>query len=215
VIDVIRVVIADDHPIVRQGLRQVIEKDAGLQVVAEVGDGQAALEQIKATRPRVAILDIDMPMMSGFEVARALTKLPLAVEIIFLTVHCEEEFFNEALELGAKGYVLKDSSVTDIAACIRAVAAGQNYVSPALTAYLVQQRRSAAPRPRSAIGALTPTERQVLKLIAEYKTSKQIAAALFISPHTVQTHRKNICVKLELEGNHALMRFALEHKSQL
>jgi len=215
VIDVIRVVIADDHPIVRQGLRQVIEKDAGLQVVAEVGDGQAALEQIKATRPRVAILDIDMPMMSGFEVARALTKLPLAVEIIFLTVHCEEEFFNEALELGAKGYVLKDSSVTDIAACIRAVAAGQNYVSPALTAYLVQQRRSAAPRPRSAIDALTPTERQVLKLIAEYKTSKQIAAALFISPHTVQTHRKNICVKLELEGNHALMRFALEHKSQL
>jgi len=215
VIDVIRVVIADDHPIVRQGLRQVIEKDAGLQVVAEVGDGQAALEQIKATRPRVAILDIDMPMMSGFEVARALTKLPLAVEIIFLTVHCEEEFFNEALELGAKGYVLKDSSVTDIAACIRAVAAGQNYVSPALTAYLFQQRRSAAPRPRSAIDALTPTERQVLKLIAEYKTSKQIAAALFISPHTVQTHRKNICVKLELEGNHALMRFALEHKSQL
>jgi len=215
VIDVIRVVIADDHPIVRQGLRQVIEKDAGLQVVAEAGDGQAALEQIKATRPRVAILDIDMPMMSGFEVARALTKLPLAVEIIFLTVHCEEEFFNEALELGAKGYVLKDSSVTDIAACIRAVAAGQNYVSPAPTAYLVQQRRSAAPRPRSAIDALTPTERQVLKLIAEYKTSKQIAAALFISPHTVQTHRKNICVKLELEGNHALMRFALEHKSQL
>ena len=211
----IRLVIADDHPIVRQGLRQVIEKDAGLQVVAEAGDGQAALEQIKATRPRVAILDIDMPMMSGFEVARALTKLPLAVEIIFLTVHCEEEFFNEALELGAKGYVLKDSSVTDIAACIRAVAAGQNYVSPALTAYLVQQRRSAAPRPRSAIDALTPTERQVLKLIAEYKTSKQIAAALFISPHTVQTHRKNICVKLELEGNHALMRFALEHKSQL
>lgn len=209
----IRLVIADDHPIVRQGLRQVIEKDAGLQVVAEAGNGQAALEQIKAMQPRVAVLDIDMPIMSGFEVARALAKLPLAVEIIFLTVHCEEEFFNAALELGARGYVLKDSSVTDIAACIRAVAAGQNYVSPALTSYLFRQRPTS--RRQSGIDALTPTERQVLKLVAEYKTSKQIAAALFISPHTVQTHRKNICVKLELEGNHALMRFALEHQSQL
>jgi DNA-binding NarL/FixJ family response regulator len=211
----IRLVIADDHPIVRQGLRQVIEKDAGLQVVAEAGDGQAALEQIKATQPRVAILDIDMPNLSGFEVARALTRLSLPVEIIFLTVHCEEEFFNEALELGAKGYVLKDSSVTDVVACVRAVAAGQNYVSPALTSYLFRQRQQETSRQRSGVDALTPTERQILKLIAEYKTSKEIAAALFISPHTVQTHRKNICVKLELEGNHALMRFALEHKSQL
>jgi DNA-binding NarL/FixJ family response regulator len=211
----IRVVIADDHPIVRQGLRQVIEKDAGLQVVAEAGDGQAALEQIKATQPRVAILDIDMPNLSGFEVARAVARLSLPVEIIFLTVHCEEEFFNEALELGAKGYVLKDSSVTDIVACVRAVAASQNYVSPALTSYLFRQRQQETSRQRSGVDALTPTERQILKLIAEYKTSKEIAAALFISPHTVQTHRKNICVKLELEGNHALMRFALEHKSQL
>lgn len=211
----IRLVIADDHPIVRQGLRQVIEKDPGLQVVAEAGDGQAAVEQIKATQPRVAILDIDMPMMSGFEVARALARLSLPVEIIFLTVHCEEEFFNEALELGAKGYVLKDSSVTDIVACVRAVAAGQNYVSPALTSYLFRQRQQETSRQRSGVDALTPTERQILKLIAEYKTSKEVAAALFISPHTVQTHRKNICIKLELEGNHALMRFALEHKSQL
>jgi len=211
----IRVVIADDHPIVRQGLRQVIQKDAGLQVVAEAGDGQAALEQIKATRPRVAILDIDMPVMSGFEVARAVARLSLPVEIIFLTVHCEEEFFNEALELGARGYVLKDSSATDVVACVRAVAARQNYVSPALTSYLFRQRQRGGPPQPSGIDALTPTERQILKLIAEYKTSKQIAAELFISPHTVQTHRKNICVKLELEGNHALMRFALEHKSQL
>lgn len=209
----IRLVIADDHPIVRQGLRQVIEKDPGLMIVAEAGDGQAALEQIKTTKPDVVILDVDMPLLNGFGVARALAALSLPTRIIFLTVHCEEEFFNEALELGAKGYVLKDSSVTDIVACIRAVSAGQNYVSPALTAYLFRQRRREPQPQRSGIDALTPTERQVLKLIAEYKTSKQIAAELFISPHTVQTHRKNICAKLELEGNHALMRFALEHKS--
>lgn len=211
----IRLVIADDHPIVRQGLRQVIEKDLDLLIVAEADDGEAALEQIKATQPQVAILDVDMPRLSGFEVARALAGLALPVEIIFLTVHCEEEFFDEALNLGAKGYVLKDSSVTDIVACVRAVAAGQNYVSPALTAYLVGQRRGGTPLRRSGLDVLTPTERQILKLLAEYKTSKEIAATLFISRHTVQTHRKNICVKLELEGNHALMRFALEHKSQL
>ena len=211
----IRLVIADDHPIVRQGLRQVIEKDPELLIVSEADDGQAALEQIKATQPQVVILDVDMPRLSGFEVARALAGLALPVEIIFLTVHCEEEFFDEALDLGAKGYVLKDSSVTDIVACVRAVAAGQNYVSPALTAYLFRQSRGGTTLRRSGLDVLTPTERQILKLLAEYKTSKEIAATLFISPHTVQTHRKNICVKLELEGNHALMRFALEHKSQL
>lgn len=211
----IRLVIADDHPIVRQGLRQVIEKDPGLMIVAEAGDGQAALEQIKTTKPDVVILDVDMPLLNGFAVARALADLPLPTKIIFLTVHCEEEFFNEALELGAKGYVLKDSSVTDIVACIRAIAAGQNYVSPALTTHLFRQRRRDSQPQQPGVGILTPSERQVLKLIADYKTSKEIAAALFISPHTVQTHRKNICAKLELEGNHALMRFAMDHKSQL
>ncbi|HQR31381.1 MAG TPA: response regulator transcription factor [Blastocatellia bacterium] len=211
----IRLIVADDHPIVRQGLCLVIEKDPGLQIVAEAGDGQTALEQISATHPDIAILDVDMPGLNGFDVARAIAKLAFSVGIIFLTVHCEEEFFDEALELGAKGYVLKDSSVTDIVACIRAVAAGQNYVSPALTTHLFRQRRRKTAPQSSALDALTPTERQVLKLLADYKTSKDIAATLFISPHTVQTHRKNICAKLQLEGNHALMRFALEHKSHL
>jgi DNA-binding NarL/FixJ family response regulator len=165
--------------------------------------------------PDIAILDVDMPGLSGFDVARALSALQLPVEIIFLTVHREEEFFNEALELGAKGYVLKDSAVADIVTCIRAVAAGQNYASPALTSYLFQQRRRGPEPQHSGVEILSPAERQILKQIADYKTSKEIAAALFISPHTVQTHRKNICVKLQLEGNHALMRFALEHKSRL
>lgn len=211
----IRVTIADDHPLIRQGLRQVIEKDASLVIVAEADDGQAALEQIKAAHPDIAILDIDMPGLSGFDVARALTRLQISVGIIFLTVHNEEEFFNAALELGAKGYVLKDSAVTDIVTGIKTVATGQPYVSPALTSYLFRQRQSAKEPHRAALDVLTPTERQILALIAEYKTSKSIADALFISPHTVQTHRKNICVKLQLEGSHALMRFALEHKSEL
>ncbi|MCS6806099.1 MAG: response regulator transcription factor [Acidobacteriota bacterium] len=213
----IRLLIADDHPIFRQGLRQVIERESNLKVVAEVGDGQAALEQIAALRPAIVILDIDMPQMDGFSVARALQKQHLAVQIIFLTVHSEEDFFNEALALGAKGYVLKDSAVTDIVSSIRAVMAGQHYTSPALTSYLVGRRRpsSLPAKPRLSLDLLTPTERQILKLIAEYKTSKEIAELLYISPHTVRTHRKNICLKLELQGSHALMKFALEHESQL
>ena len=212
----IRLVIADDHPIVRQGLRQAIERDAGLQVLAEAGSGPEALERIAALGPEVAVLDIDMPGMDGFTVARELSRRGVAVEIIFLTIHCEEEYFNEALDLGAKGYVLKDSAITDIVSGIRAVASGQHYTSPALTSYLVDRaRRPAAPAARPGLDALTPTERQVLKLLAEYKTSQEIADQLFISPHTVRTHRKNICMKLELQGNHALMKFALEHKARL
>jgi DNA-binding NarL/FixJ family response regulator len=213
----IRLVIADDHPIVRQGLRQAIERDAGLQVLAEAGNGREALERIAALRPQVALLDIDMPGMDGFNVARQLRQQGIAVEIIFLTIHCEEEYFNEALDLGAKGYVLKDSAVTDIVSGIRAVASGQHYTSPALTSYLVDRirRPASSPPARPGLDELTPTERQILKLLAEYKTSQEIADQLFISPHTVRTHRKNICVKLELQGNHALMKFALEHKPRL
>jgi DNA-binding NarL/FixJ family response regulator len=211
----IRLVVADDHPIVRQGLCQILEQNHELKILAAVGDGQSALESVKRLAPDVLLTDIDMPGLNGFEVARAIAELNLPVGIIFLTVHCEEEFFNEAVALGAKGYVLKDSAVTDIVAAIRSVAAGQNYVSAELTAFLFKQKRTSTPSQRSQLEDLTPTERQIVKMIADYKTSKEIAAELFISPHTVQTHRKNICTKLHLEGNHALMKFALEHKSRL
>src|ERR1041385_3165155 len=115
----IRLVIADDHPIVRQGLRQAIERDAGLEVLAEAGNGLEALERIAALGPEGASLDIDMPGMDGFTVARNLRRQGIAVEIIFLTIHCEEEYFNEALDLGAQGYVLKDSAISDIVSGIR------------------------------------------------------------------------------------------------
>src|SRR5688572_941597 len=138
----IRIVIADDHPLLRQGLRQVIEQETDLQVVAEAADGRAALEKIIAFEPDAAVLDIDMPELSGFDVLRALSERGARTRVIMLTVHREEEFFNEALRLGAKGYVLKESAVTDIVSAIRAVSAGQNYASPALTVYLFESRRA-------------------------------------------------------------------------
>jgi len=213
----IRVVIADDHPIVRQGLRQMIETDPGLKIVAEAGDGGAALEQIKALRPEVAVVDIDMPVQDGFAVAKAIREQKLPVELIFLTIHREEELFQAAIDVGVKGYVLKDSATTDIIAGIKAVAAGQPYISPSLSAYLINRggRAAALAREKPGIEDLTPTERHVLKLIAEDKTSKEIAEELFISYRTVETHRTNITRKLDLHGSLALIRFAAAHKSQL
>ena len=213
----IEILIADDHPVVRQGLRQTVESDAGLRVVAEAGDGREALAKIKELKPQVAVLDIQMPALDGFGVARAVREEGLPVELIFLTVYRDEDVFNAALDLGVKGYVLKDSAVSDVVACVRAVAAGQHYASPALTSHLVGRGRRAAAlaAERPGLASLTPTERQVLRLISDYKTSKEIAAELFVSPRTVETHRNNICQKLDLHGSHALMKFALTHKSQL
>lgn len=212
---VISIILADDHPFIRQGLRATIEREPDMKVLAEAGDGRTAIELIQTLRPQVAILDVDMPELDGFAVARSVRQQKLPLEIIFLTIHREEEFFNRALELDAKGYVTKDSAVTDILSGIRAVVSGQHYISSALTSFLLSQRReSAAPRSQG-LNSLSPTERQVLKLIAEYQTSKEIAATLGISPLTVKTHRQNICLKLDVQGNHGLMKFALEHQSEL
>ena len=214
---IIRIVIADDHPVVRQGLRQSIEADPSIAVAGEASDGTIALEQIAALRPDVAILDIDMPQLDGFGVARALKRQGIAVPIVFLTIHREEELFRAALDLGATGYVLKDNAVTDIVASVKAAAAGQPYISPQLSAYLLKRRgESAALRAgKPGLDALTPTERRVLRLIADDKTSKDIADELFISHRTVETHRTNISRKLDLHGSLALVRFAIEHKSLL
>lgn len=213
----ISILIADDHPIVRQGLRQTIEVERGLKIVAEASEGRTALEQITSIKPDVAILDIDMPELDGFGVARLVGERKLPVSIIFLTIHREEDFFNEAMNLGAKGYVLKDSALADIVACIKAVAAGQPYVSPSLTSHLLNLRQRSTKLSTQVHGLkeLSQTELRILKLVAEYKTNKEIADELFISHRTVETHRTNICNKLELRGNHALMKFALSHKSEL
>jgi DNA-binding NarL/FixJ family response regulator len=214
----IRIVIADDHPIVRQGLRQTIEAAPGLRVVGEASDGESALLKMQTCEPDILVLDIDMPGMDGFEVACAMRTQGLTrVIIIFLTIHREEDFLNEALNLGGQGYVLKDSAIADIVTSIRTVAAGQNYTSPAMTTALINSHRRAMALQQNnpSLNDLTRTERRILQLIAEYKTSKEIADGLCISHRTVETHRSNISSKLEIHGSHALMKFALAHKSEL
>lgn len=215
--NVIRIVMADDHPVVRQGLRQMIETDARLKIVAEADDGRKALELIEHLRPEVALLDIDMPEIDGFTIARQIQERDLPVNTVFLTIHDEEELFHAAMDLGVKGYVLKDSAVTDIIASILAVAAGRAYISPSLSSYLINRsaRASDLAKKKPGLDSLTSMERRVLVLIAEEKTSREIGRELFISHRTVETHRTNICRKLDLHGSLALIRFATAHKSEL
>jgi len=213
----ISVLIADDHPVFRRGLRQVLQAEPGLLIVAEAEDGVAALDAIRTLKPAVAVLDLDMPKLDGFSVIKAVDQEHLATAIVILTMHKDEELFNEALNRHVQAYLLKDSAVQDIAASIRAVAAGQYFISPAISAFLVNRNRraQALARQHPGLEALTQTERRILGLIAAYETNKTIAAQLFLSPRTIENHRANICLKLSLQGAHALLRFALEHKTGL
>lgn len=213
----IRIVIADDHPIFRLGLRQSVEQVPNMKVVAEAEDGVTAFKLIQQTNPDIAILDIDMPGEDGFSVARRIRENRLAVSVIFLTMHKDELHLNEALDVGARGYLIKDNVAADIVSCIKAVAAGQDYVSSAVSTHLLNRSRRATAfaRNKPSIVDLTAAERRILGLLAEYKTSKEIAAELCVSVRTIENHRANICNKLELRGAHALVKFAVQHKSEL
>lgn len=213
----IRIVIADDHPVFRRGLQMVITSDPMLKVVGEASGGTEAVSLIQTLHPDVAVLDIDMPDKNGFDVVRSVQILPSVPKIVFLTMHQDEALFNGAFDLGAQGYLLKDSAVTDIIKSIKAVAAGEHFISSSLSTFLVNRsRRSVSLLERKpTIEDLTPTERRVLRLIAENKTSKEIADLLCISLRTVENHRAHICQKLDLRGAHALLKFALTHKQEL
>ena len=212
--DEIRILLADDHPIVRKGLRITLEEEAGLKVVAEAADGEAALAFTKELLPSVAVLDIDMPKRDGFGVAREILRQGLPTKPIILTLHTDEDLFRAAMELGIQGYILKDSAMQEIVAGVQAVAGGQPYLSSALTARLLQSGGAAGLASLSqSVNRLTPTENQILQLIAGGQSSKQIGAALSIHYRTVENHRTNMCRKLGLEGANALLRFALQHRS--
>ncbi len=211
------IVIADDHPLMRQGLRQVIEIEPNLKVIGEAGNGSEALVMIEELRPDVAILDVDMPHQDGFQVARELTAKNNPAAIIFLTIHSEEQMFHAALDIGAKGYVLKDSAIDDIVTAINEVAAGRSFTSLPITTYftLRQNYLDVPGEQKLGLSQLTPTEFRILKLLTDYKTNKDIADELSVSPRTIETHRARICQKLNLQGSHALMKFAAQYKSLL
>lgn len=213
----IRLVIADDHPIFRSGLRQIIERDPQLIVVAEASDGVEACALIRAHQPHIALLDLDMPKLDGLGVARVIAAEHLSARLVFLTMHSDELHFQEALDAGACGYLVKDSAAADVVHCLHAVAAGQEYFSPALSGHLLNRvrRASALQVDEPGVQSLSPAERRVLALLGEYRTSKEIATLLGISARTVENHRARICEKLNLRGTHALVKFAIQHKIEL
>ena len=188
-----------------------------LRLIAEAGDGLAALQLIQEKKPDVAALDVNLPGLSGLEIARKLQGKRLPTRIIILTMYKEEEIFNRAMDLGVTGFVLKENAVEDILNGIAAVAKGEHYLSPSISGYLVRRRtraESLAAR-KPGLEDLTKAELRILKLIADKKTSREIAAELFISPRTVEAHRANISTKLELRGSHSLLHFALENRAAL
>lgn len=213
----ITVLIVDDHPLFRSGLRQVVAGDPRLEIVGEAGDGQIALQMILGKKPDVAILDVNLPNLSGLEIAQKLQNKKLPTRLIILTMLKEEDVFNRALDLGAKGFVLKENAIDEILKAIAAVADGEHYLSSTISGYLVRRRHRAESlvKEKPGLDDLTKAELRILKLIAMKKTSREIGAELFISPRTVEAHRANICSKLDLRGAHSLLQFALENRSSL
>ncbi|SDF40179.1 response regulator transcription factor [Terriglobus roseus] len=209
----VRVVLADDHPIVRTGLRLGLEATSGIEVVGEASDGESALSQIQALSPDVAILDIDMPKLDGLGVARQIRSLGLQVKIILLTLHSEAIYLRAAFDAGAHGYILKDSGSEDIVTAIRTVLSGQRYIGPSMTEQLISLQTGEETIDK-LMAKLTPAERNVMRLIAEGKASKEIGDELGIHYRTVDNHRTNICRKLKIEGANSLLRFALQHKAE-
>jgi DNA-binding NarL/FixJ family response regulator len=211
------ILIADDHPIFRKGLAELLTGHETFFVVAETADGEAAWNQILSHRPDIAILDIQMPKLSGLRIARRIREEHPAIHVILLTMHNDDQLLNEALDAGVHGFVLKESATSELLDCLRAVLEGKTFISPALTDALLRRRHHAEAirRERPGLDRLTPSERRVLKLIAQDRTSKEIADALGISHRTVETHRQNICHKLDVRGTHSLLKFAYEHKSAL
>ncbi|MBX7223972.1 MAG: response regulator transcription factor [Blastocatellia bacterium] len=213
----IRIVIADDHPVFRQGLALMIGTNPLLQVVGEAQNGAEAVSVICHVKPDVVVLDIDMPEKNGFSVVRELQAREVQSKVMFLTMHRDEALFNGAFDLGVQGYLLKDSALADIINGIKAVAAGENFISPALSTFLINRikRTAASGESRSGVQDLTETQRRILLMIAEDKSTREIADTLCISPRTVDNHRANICQKLNLRGANALLKFALANKNKL
>lgn len=213
----IKIFIADDHPVFRSGLMKIIETDKEIEIIGEADNGETALNKIFELKPYVAILDIDMPKKTGMELLKELNKRKINVKTIFLTVYSDESIFDEAMNLGINGYVLKDSAIADIIDCIKSVAAGKYYITPSLSDFLISRRNKIKrlEENKPALSRLTKTELIVLSLLAEGKTSKQIGEEMFISHKTVDNHKTNISEKLELKGTHSLIKFAIENKAIL
>jgi DNA-binding NarL/FixJ family response regulator len=204
----IHILIADDHGIVRSGIRMLIDRQQGMHVVAEAEDGIQAVELAQSTRPDVAILDVTMPRMTGLQAAREIRARTPETSVLLLSMHDDERYFFDAVEVGANGYVLKRSADTDLIDAIQAVARGEQFVSPVTERAAIKEWLDSGKVDRLD-DPLTPRELDVVKLIAEAHTNKQIAGALHVSEKTVESHRANVLSKLGMRDRVELVRYAI------
>ena len=213
----VTVLIADDHPLLRRGLRDVIGENSRFKIIGEASDGQEALRLLASLKPQIAIVDIDMPRCNGLETLREIRQLSFPVKVVILTMYKEEDMFNTAMDLGAKAYVLKENAANEIVSALEKVDADEAFVSTLMLE--AGQRRSERVRElllsKPQIESLTPAERRILKLIGEDYTSKEIADRLKLSVRTVDNHRQHICNKLKLHGTHSLLKFAFDNSAYL
>lgn len=206
-----RVLIADDHGLIRAGLKATLEKEPGITVCAEASDGQAALDLLDSAKPEVVIFDVTMPRLGGFEALERIRESHPQIKVILLSIHGDAPFVQSAVALGAKGYILKSGPITDINAGVKAVAAGETYLSPSIAREVVDQLYAPASDDKNPPVSLSNREREVLHQIAEGASAKEIANALRISTKTVEAHRTSLMRKLKVRKATELVRYALRH----
>jgi two-component system response regulator NreC len=203
----IRIVLADDHVLVRQGLKSLLERE-GFQVVAEASDGQEAVSHVESLQPDIAVMDISMPAFNGLNAAREMSRVSPRTKTILLTQHDEGQYIREALEAGVKGYVLKSQVASDLLLAIRQVSHGQVYLSPGVSSAVIEAYQSKSEKSKSS---LTLRESQVLQLIAEGKSTKDVASLLGISTKTAESHRTRLMQKLDIHETASLVLYAVRH----
>lgn len=204
----IRILLADDHSVVRHGFRRILEEQADMEVVGEAANGREAVELATRLAPDVLVMDVTMPQLNGIEAARQLAKSCPRLRVLALSMQKDGVYVREMLRAGARGYLLKESTEADLLAAVRAVAAGKAWLSPEVSDAVLEDYRRHVTNP---LDLLSAREREVLQLIAEGRTNKEIAGQLGLSVYTVEAHRGNLMEKLNLHSGNELVRFAVRH----
>ena len=205
----VRVLLADDHALVRAGLRELLLKLPDVEVVAEAGDGREALALVKSALPNLVLLDITMKGLTGLEAAERIVKDFPGVKVVMLSMHANEEYVLRALRAGVSGYIIKDAAIVELELAIKAVVAGETYLSPSISRSVIDNYLNRTGGKASSLEQLTPRQREILQLIAEGQSTKEIAFTLKLSVKTVETHRAQLMERLEIYDVAGLVRYAL------
>ncbi|HML75779.1 MAG TPA: response regulator transcription factor [Anaerohalosphaeraceae bacterium] len=206
----IKIILADDHVILREGLSRALQSESDFDIVGQVGDGHSAIRLIRELSPDIVIMDIGMPELNGIETTRIISKELSGVKVIGLSMHSNDKYVREMFRAGASGYLLKNCAFDELVEAIRTVAGGKTYVSPSIGSMIIQEYISKNDQEKSAFSLLSQREREVLQLFAEGKTTKQAAARLHISPKTIEAHRLNLMNKLGIDNIAQLTKYAIQ-----